>query len=122
MPAIELTPAERKSLKADAHDLSPVAAIGKAGITPAVLKEIDTCLRSHGLIKVRAGSDEREERAAWLLELAEQLECAPVQNIGRVLVLWRPKPDEPAATAPGQRARKPAASGRKRTKRSYQAR
>ena len=122
MPAIELTPAERKSLKADAHVLSPVAAIGKSGITPAVLKEIDACLRSHGLIKVRAGSDERDERAAWLLELAEQLDCAPVQNIGRVLVLWRPKPDEPVASAPGQRARKPATAGRKRTKRSYQAR
>ncbi|MCE2946852.1 MAG: YhbY family RNA-binding protein [Betaproteobacteria bacterium] len=122
MPAIELTPAERKSLKADAHALSPVAAIGKAGITPAVLKEIDACLRSHGLIKVRAGSDERDERAAWLLELAGQLDCAPVQSIGRVLVLWRPKPDEPAAAAPGKRARQPAAAGRKRTKRSYQAR
>jgi RNA-binding protein len=122
MPAIELTPAERKSLKADAHALSPVAAIGKAGITPAVLKEIDACLRSHGLIKVRAGSDERDERAAWLLELAGQLDCAPVQAIGRVLVLWRPKPDEPVAAPAGQRARKPAATGRKRTKRSYQAR
>ena len=61
MSAIELTPAERKALKADAHDLSPVAAIGKAGITPSLLKEIDLCLRSHALIKVRAGSDERDD-------------------------------------------------------------
>ena len=120
MSAIELTPAERKALKADAHDLSPVAAIGKAGITPAVLKEIDLCLRSHALIKVRAGSDEREERAGWLHALAGQLDCAPVQSIGRVLVLWRPKPDEPAAAA--SRARKPAGPARKRTKRAYQSR
>ena len=122
MPAIELTPAERKSLKADAHALSPVAAIGKSGLTPSVLKEIDASLRSHGLIKVRAGSDERDERAAWLLELADQLDCAAVQNIGRVLVLWRPKPDEPIASPAGTRVRKPAAGPRKRTKRSYQSR
>ncbi|MCX7198564.1 MAG: YhbY family RNA-binding protein [Proteobacteria bacterium] len=120
MSAIELTPAERKALKADAHDLSPVAAIGKAGITPSLLKEIDLCLRSHALIKVRAGSDERDERAAWMLELADQLDCAPVQSIGRVLVLWRPKPDEPAASP--ARARKPAGPARKRTKRSFQSR
>jgi RNA-binding protein len=122
MPAIELTPAERKSLKADAHALSPVAAIGKAGITAAVLKEIDTCLRSHALIKVRAVSDERDTRAAWLQELAAQLDCAAVQRIGRVLVLWRPKPDAPASAPGGALARKPATGARKRTKRSYQAR
>jgi RNA-binding protein len=120
MPAIELTPAERKALKADAHALSPVAAIGKAGITPAVIKEIDACLRSHALIKVRAGSDERDERAAWLLTLSEQLDCAPVQAIGRVLILWRPQPEEPAA-APS-RARKAPGPARKRTKRAYQSR
>ena len=120
MPAIMLTPAERKTLKADAHDLSPVAAIGKSGITPAVLKEIDTCLRSHALIKVRASSDERDERAAWMIQIAEELECAPVQSIGRVLVLWRPKPDEPAASP--SRARKAPGPARKRTKRTYQSR
>jgi RNA-binding protein YhbY len=54
-----MSDAERKALKAEAHALSPVAAIGKAGVTPAVLKEIDLWLRSHALIKVRAGSDER---------------------------------------------------------------
>ena len=69
---------------------------------------------------MRAGSDEREERAGWLIELAAQLDCAPVQSIGRVLVLWRPKPDEPAA-APS-RERKPAGPARKRTKRAYQSR
>jgi RNA-binding protein len=122
MPALELTPAERKSLKAAAHALSPVAAIGKAGITPAVLKEIDGCLRSHGLIKVRAGSDERDERAAWLLELASQLECAPVQAIGRILVLWRPKPDDPPDAPAGVRRRPPATPAGRRTKRAFQSR
>lgn len=122
MTAIELTPAQRKALRAEAHPLSPVAAIGKAGITPAVLTEIDSCLRAHGLIKVRAGSDERSEREAWLGALAEQLDCAPVQSIGRVLVLWRPLPDPEEAGAasrtPGRKVGE--ASKRSRTKRSYQ--
>jgi putative YhbY family RNA-binding protein len=129
MPAIELTPAERKSLKAAAHSLSPVAAIGKAGITPAVLKEIDVCLRSHGLIKVRAGSDERGEREAWLADLAGQLDCAPVQSIGRILVLWRPlreADDQSAEAVAGRTGVRPPATkpghgaARRKTKRSYQ--
>lgn len=130
MPAIVLTPAERKLLKADAHVLSPVAAIGKAGITPSLLKEVNVCLRAHELIKVRAASDERSEREAWLAQLADQLACAPVQCIGRILVLWRPRTDaddqspEAIAGRTGVRpaTRKVPGAARKRTKRSYQAR
>jgi RNA-binding protein len=119
MPAIELSAAERSALRAQAHALSPVGAIGKAGITEAVLKELGVCLRSHQLIKVRAGSDDRDERRQWLTELAERLDCAPVQAIGRVLVLWRPLPEAEAAAAPGRR-RSPRLPARTRTKRSYQ--
>ena len=90
MPAIELTPAERKLHKAEAHHLNPVVQIGGEGLTPAVLKEADTALRAHGLIKVRVFSDDREERAALLQRLADELDAAPIQHIGKLLVLWRP--------------------------------
>ena len=53
MPAIELTTAERRALRADAHHLDPVVMIGGDGLTPAVLKEADGALKAHGLIKVR---------------------------------------------------------------------
>ncbi|MBC7778971.1 MAG: YhbY family RNA-binding protein [Proteobacteria bacterium] len=122
MSAIVLSAPERKALKAEAHALSPVAAIGKAGITEAVLKEVEVCLRSHHLIKVRAGSDDKSQREQWIATLAERLDCAAVQTIGRILVLWRPPPDEPASTMPADRAARktPAAPRRRRVKRSYQ--
>jgi len=66
--------------------------IGNDGLTPAVLKEIDGALNSHGLIKVRVFSDDRAARAALLTDLAERLGAAPVQHIGKLLVLWRPLP------------------------------
>lgn len=92
MPALNLTAAERRALRADAHHLDPVVLIGGDGLTEAVVKETDAALNAHGLIKVRVFSDERETRAAILAELTERLNAAAVQQIGKLLVLWRPIP------------------------------
>jgi putative YhbY family RNA-binding protein len=92
MPLIELTPAERKAHRADAHHLDPVVMIGGDGLTPAVRRETDAALTAHGLIKIRVLSGERDERQAMLQQLAQELNAAPVQHIGRLLVLWRPQP------------------------------
>ena len=92
MPAIRLTPSERKEKRADAHHLAPVVMIGGEGLSPAVVKETDAALNAHGLIKVRVFSDERETRETMLATLAEQLDAAPIQHIGKLLVLWRPMP------------------------------
>ncbi len=92
MPAISLTPAQRKDHRAAAHHLDPVVMVGADGLTPAVTKEIDAALNAHGLIKVRVFSDERATREAMLATLAEGLNAAPIQHIGKLLVLWRPVP------------------------------
>jgi RNA-binding protein len=92
MTAIQLNPAQRKLQRADAHHLEPVASIGSHGLTAAVKAEIDAALNAHGLIKVRVFSDERAEREALLARLADELGAAPIQHIGKILVLWRPIP------------------------------
>ena len=92
MPALQLTIAERKEHRAQAHHLAPVVMIGNEGLTPAVKKEIDAALNAHGLIKVRVHGDDRVEREAMFQGLADELEAAPIQHIGKLLVLWRPKP------------------------------
>jgi RNA-binding protein len=86
-----LTPAERSALRAEAHGLNPVVMIGEAGLTPAVMKEIASSLDAHGLIKVRVFGDDREARVAIYEQICEELEAAPVQHIGKLLVLYRPK-------------------------------
>ena len=102
MPAINLTTAERKEKRADAHHLDPVVLIGGEGLTPAVKKEIDTALDAHGLIKVRVFSDERATREAIFTALADQLNAAPIQHIGKLLVLWRPVPEKERAEREGR--------------------
>jgi len=90
MPQISLTPAQRREKRADAHHLNPVVIVGSDGLTPAVQKEIDSALDSHGLIKVRVASDDRAGRELMFQSLAADLGAAPIQHIGKLLVLWRP--------------------------------
>lgn len=90
MAQIQLTPAQRKDHRANAHHLNAVVMIGSDGLTPAVKKETDAALNAHGLIKVRVQSDDRAGREAIFQTLADELNAAPIQHIGKLLVLWRP--------------------------------
>lgn len=108
---LTLTPTERRALRAQAHALDPVVMIGQQGLTPAVLREIDLALTSHELIKVRIFNDDRAEREALQLAVCEQLACAPVQHLGKLIVLWRPAPPKKkAAPKPPKRPAKKAAA------------
>ncbi len=97
MPAIQLTPAQRKEHRAAAHHLDPVVMIGGEGFTAAVEKELEVALNAHGLIKVRVFSDDRAARETLLAEVADKLSAAPIQHIGKLLVLWRPIPPKEKA-------------------------
>jgi RNA-binding protein len=118
---IKLTPAERSALRAEAHGLNPVVMIGESGLTESVMKEIASSLDAHGLIKVRVFGDDREARVAMYEKICEELEAAPVQHIGKLLVMYRPKKEAVAvrATKSGKGMRevtivKPSPSGTKK--------
>lgn len=96
---IKLTPAQKQHLKGLAHTLSPVVIIGEKGLTEAVLKETDGALKAHELIKIKAGSDEKETRAQWLERICEALDASPVQQIGKILVIYRAA-EKPAIQLP----------------------
>ena len=89
--ALALTPAERSQLRARAHALHPVVMAGQAGLTEAVLRELDRALRAHELIKFKVAGGDRSARDAILAEVCMRLSAAPVQSIGRILVLYRPR-------------------------------
>jgi RNA-binding protein len=91
-----LTSRERARLKAKAHALEPVVQIGTAGITDAVVQEVDRALTAHELLKVRIGGDDRAERIAVGDDLCARTGAAAVHRVGKVLVLFRPRPEEDA--------------------------
>lgn len=93
MAKLELNNAQRRELRAQAHHLSPIVTVGTNGLSDAVQSEVDAALRAHALVKVRVHNDSKDERERMLETLADVLSAAPVQHIGKLLVLWRPKPD-----------------------------
>ena len=112
----ELTPAERRALRARAHPLHPVIMVGEAGLTPAIISEIDRALKSLELIKIRVLGDDRNARAAMIEQICTALDASPVQHIGKILVVFRPRPEPTAPHSAPRRGRKP----RYRPKRAFQ--
>ena len=91
---IELTPAQRRELRAAAHHLNPVVSIAGNGLTPTVLQEIERNLQAHELIKIKLHGIERNERELLMHEVCHALEAAPVQHIGTMLVVWRKRRED----------------------------
>ncbi len=87
-----LTSAAKRELKARAHALKPVVLVGQRGVTPAVIASVDEALNAHELIKLRLPAGERADRVAQADAIAAQLQAEVVASIGRVVVLYRPRP------------------------------
>ena len=66
--------------------------VGRAGVTDAVVKEIDDALEARELIKVRLAGD-REERAEAAGAIAGRTRSELAGLIGRVAILYRRNPD-----------------------------
>lgn len=116
----ELTSAQRRALATKAHSLEPVVIIGDAGLTPAVIGEIDVHLKSHELIKIRVHGDDRAARISMIGEISTALDATLIKHIGKILTIFRPKPAQPAAKAAGKPVKLRARNKQRRTKRSYQ--
>lgn len=97
---LNLTAAHRRALRARAHALKPVVWIGSRGLSESVLHEVDQGLKSHELVKVKVSDSEWETRNELLEKICQQLEAAPVQHIGKILVLYRPQPEKTASGPP----------------------
>lgn len=96
--SVTITPRQRATLKARAHSLETIVLVGHAGLTDAVAGETDRALTAHGLIKVRIGLADRAERAQTIEALCARTDATLVQSVGKVAVLWRPRPDDEPVT------------------------
>ena len=94
---LNLTTKERAHLKARAHALEAVVQTGSAGVTDKLVAEVDRALTSHELIKVRIGSDDRADRVAIGDELCARTAATAVHRVGKILILWRPRLENPAS-------------------------
>lgn len=90
----ELSSAQTRFLRGEAHELKPLLQVGGKGIGDGLVKELLQLLEDHELVKVKVGAEDREAREALVAELAERSGSALVQRIGHVAVLYRPSRDK----------------------------
>ncbi|MFW5694081.1 MAG: YhbY family RNA-binding protein [Alkalispirochaeta sp.] len=96
---------QRAALMKYAHELKPVATVGKQGLTPAVAAHVDRELAQHELIKIRF-TDFKSVRRDITEQLSRDLAAALVQVIGHVGVLYRPaeNPEDRTIALPPSRS------------------
>jgi RNA-binding protein len=92
---IALTNKERAHLKARAHALEPVVHVGNSGVTDTLMAEVERALTAHELIKVKVGTDDRAARVAIGDEICARTGATAVHRVGKVVIMWRPRPAEP---------------------------
>jgi RNA-binding protein len=89
---MSLNEEQKRHLRRLGHALSPVVRTGNAGLTEAVLAEVELALEHHELIKVKLVAGDRDERQEFLGRIVEVTRATPVQTIGQIALLYRPNP------------------------------
>jgi RNA-binding protein len=95
-----LSERQKKHLRRLAHPLSPIVALGAAGLTDSVVGELERALRDHELVKVRVRAASREQRDLDIEELARRTGSTVVQRIGNVAALYRADANLPRILLP----------------------
>ena len=78
----------QRALKAQAHPLKPLVQIGRNGLTPAAIANIDQALADHTLIKVKF-NDHKRQKKELSQEIADKTNADVVDLIGNTLILHR---------------------------------
>jgi RNA-binding protein len=101
---INLTSAQTRFLRGQAHGLKAILQVGGKGISDTLVEEVANALEHHELIKVKIAAEDRDARDALVEELVRRSEAALVQRIGHVAVLYRPSLDHRQIVLPRSRA------------------
>ncbi len=90
---MSLTEKMKRDLRGRGHTLKPVVSTGNAGISKAVLREIDLSLEHHELMKIRIGAADREQRKILINDICNSCNAEIVQAIGHIALIYREKID-----------------------------
>ena len=96
-----LSSAALRKLRALGHAVSPVVAIGKDGLTDALVAAASSALTTHELVKVKIQREAPVDRHEAGIELAARTGAVLAQVIGRTLLLYKRHPKTPKIQLPG---------------------
>jgi RNA-binding protein len=98
-----LTGAEKTKLRGLGQTMADGAWLGKEGVTPSFLTELNRQLNLHELVKLRfTGGQDRHERAALCAAVEQGAPCLCVGTVGHTALFWRPRSETaPVQISPG---------------------
>ena len=95
-----LTESQKKFLRGLGHQLKPVIIVGDSGLSESVLKEFESTIAHHELIKVRVRAADRQGRDEIISNLCKQSSSALVTRIGNIALIYRRNADKPSIPLP----------------------
>ncbi|WP_455365810.1 ribosome assembly RNA-binding protein YhbY [Kaarinaea lacus] len=84
-----LTNKQIKYLRSRAHKLKPVVIVGNAGLSDAVLNEIESSIEHHELIKVKINAATREDRQSIIDRISRSVHAEVINYIGHIATFYR---------------------------------
>ena len=97
---MHLTGKQKRTLRAKGHHLKPTVNVGKQGLTPPMLVQVEDQLLAHELGKVKVLKSCPTEMAALTGAIVQATGAAVAQSIGRTVLLYRPHPEAPVIVFP----------------------
>jgi RNA-binding protein len=85
----------RQSLRGHGHKLSALVHVGKGGLSPAVIKQVEQTLADHELVKVKVDTDSPDDRLAVAELLAARPGVNIVQIVGHAILIYKRHPQKP---------------------------
>ena len=97
---MHLTESQKKYLRGLGHQLKPVVTVADAGLSESLLKEFNSTIDHHELIKVRVRDGDRATRDATLHALCKTAKAELVARIGSVALIYRRNDEKPKIPMP----------------------
>jgi len=88
-----LTGAQKSFLRGLGQKLAVSLKLGKGGLTPSFLTELQHGLRAHELVKIRFLGVERAERETLCAQIADEGRCLCVGAVGHTALFYRQHPE-----------------------------
>jgi RNA-binding protein len=82
------------------HHLDPIVQVGKEGLSEGLVGALDAALFQHELIKVKLGESAGSDRRALGAALAESAGGELVQVLGRTVLIYRRRAEDPQIELP----------------------
>jgi RNA-binding protein len=95
-----VTGKQRRYLRSLGQRLAPTLHVGHEGVSDAVVRQADTLLDAHELVKARVGDNAPADRHTIAKELAQRAGADLTQVLGRTALLYRRRSADPTIVLP----------------------